>query len=343
MTIPETMRALVLLHDGFSRTAEGPAIDSLEPYLEDKEIAVPKPGDGQVLIRVILANINPSDLHFIKGEYGLPRVAGTPAGFEAVGEVAAAGAGAEGLVGKRVSFFASASGAWAGYALADAIACVPLRDDVRDEDAAALLVNPMSAIGMFEEVKKSQTGSFIMTAAASQLCKLMAGLARDEGVNAIAIVRRDGLDGALNKVGASHVLNCTADGFTAELAGLIGEQKPRVLLDAVADAVSASIFTAMPNRARWIVYGKLAPEPPVLEQAGQLIFMSKRIEGLWLTKWMQDTPPAELAAAMAKVQERFATGKWQTDVRAIVPLAQAFEKLPGELAKQNTGKVMIAP
>lgn len=343
MTKPETMRALVQLHDGYAPTAEGPHIESLEPYLEYREIPVPEPRVGQALIRVILANINPSDLHFIKGEYGQPRVAGAPAGFEAVGEVVAAGEGGEGLVGKRVAFFTGGSGAWADYAIAEVTSCVPLRDDVRDEDGAALLVNPMSAIAMFEEVAKSQSKSFIMTAAASQLCKLMAGLARDEGVSAIAIVRRDGLDEPLKQVGAAHVLNSAADGFRAELAELMREEKPRVLFDALADPVAANIFALMPNRARWIIYGKLASEPPVLEQTGQLIFMSKRIEGFWLVDWMRTKPPAEQIAAIAKVQERFATGKWQTDVRTIVPLAEAFEKLPGALAGQNTGKVMIAP
>ncbi len=59
----------------------------MEPFIEDGEIAVPEPQDGQVLIKTRLANINPSDLHFIKGEYGQPRRKGLPAGFEGVGDV----------------------------------------------------------------------------------------------------------------------------------------------------------------------------------------------------------------------------------------------------------------
>ena len=81
MSLPDTMFGLVCRHDGFSGTQEGPAISSLDPYLEAKEIDVPEPGDGQVLLRVMMASVNPSDLHFIKGEYGVPRRAGVPAGF----------------------------------------------------------------------------------------------------------------------------------------------------------------------------------------------------------------------------------------------------------------------
>ncbi len=343
MALPEKMQALVLRHDGFSGTQEGPALDSLDPYLEAREIDVPQPGPGQALIRVIRATINPSDLHFIKGEYGLPRRAGVPAGFEAVGEVVAAGEGGEGLIGMRVSFLASASGAWAEYAMADAATCVPLRPDVRDEDAAALLVNPLTAIAMFEEVKQSGTESFIMTAAASQLCKLIAGLAKEDDVSAISLVRHDEQIAMLKELGAAHVLNATNAGFMEEMAGLIKQEKPRVMLDAVADQISSDVFFAMPSCSRWMVYGKLSPTPPVLTQMGQFIFMDKHIEGFWLSKWMQLRSKEDQVAAITRVQELFASGAWNTDVAETIPLKDAHAAVPGALAKMNTGKVMLVP
>jgi len=343
MSIPQKMHGLILKHDGFSGTNEGPSIESLEPYLDYMEVDVPKPNAGQVLIKVALASINPSDLHFIKGEYGLPRKAGVPAGFEAVGEVVKAGEGAEGLIGKRVGFFGSASGVWAGYAISEAAMCVPVRDDVRDEDAAALLVNPMTAIGMYEEAKKNDNQAFIMTAAASQLCKLIAGLAKEEGMPVISIVRRDEHVESLKEYGSTHVLNSTADGFADELKGLMKELKPRVMLDAVADQTAADIFTAMPSGARWIAYGKLSPENPTLTQMGQFIFMGKHIEGFWLTQWMKVQPPEVQMGAAMKVQEMFATGKWQTDVADTISIKDAHEKLPAALSGINTGKVFLRP
>jgi len=343
MSISNTMHGLILKHDGFSGTSEGPAIESLEPYLEYKQVAVPEPSEGQVLIKVKLASINPSDLHFIKGEYGIPRRAGVPAGFEAVGEVVKAGAGAEKLVGQRVGFFGSASGVWADYAISEKAMCVPVRDDVRDEDAAALLVNPMTAIGMYEEAKKNGNGAFIMTAASSQLCKLIAGLAKEEGVPVVSIVRRDEHVESLKAYGSTHVLNSTADGFADELKVIMKELKPRVMLDAVADQTAADIFTAMPSGARWIAYGKLSPENPTLTQMGQFIFMGKQIEGFWLTQWMKVQPPEVQMAAGMKVQQMFASGNWQTDVAEKISIADAHEKLPAALSGMNTGKVYLFP
>jgi hypothetical protein len=89
MTLPASMNALILKGHGFAPTREGAAIETLEPYLEYGSLPVPKPGPGQVLIRVRMASVNPSDIHFIKGEYGQPRIKGAAAGFEGVGDVVA--------------------------------------------------------------------------------------------------------------------------------------------------------------------------------------------------------------------------------------------------------------
>lgn len=339
----EKMFGLTCKHDGFAGTMEGPDIESLEPWLNKAELDVPEPSDGEALVKVIMASINPSDLHFIKGEYGIPRRAGVPAGFEAVGEVVSAGKGGEGLIGKRVGFFASGSGAWADYAIADVRTCVPVIDAVRDEDAAALLVNPLTAIGMYDEATAGDNTCFIMTAAASQLCKLIAGLAKEDGTNVISIVRRDEQVEALKQYGSTHVLNCKSERFTKDIGGLISELKPRVMLDAVADQVASDVFAAMPRNARWIIYGKLSPEPPILHEPGQFIFMNKKVEGFWLSQWMKEKPIEDQIKAGMRVQELFATGKWKTDVAEVISLRDAHDKLPDALAGANTGKVMLVP
>ncbi|MDQ7080807.1 MAG: zinc-binding dehydrogenase [Paracoccaceae bacterium] len=348
--IPQKMFALVQKLDGYSGTSEGPRIITLEPYLETAEIAVPQPGAGQVLIRVRTASVNPSDLHFIKGEYGQPCQRGVPAGFEGCGDVVAAGAGAQesagGLMGQRVAFAVTqgGSGAWAEYALTDASACIPLRPDVSDDDAAAQIVNPMSAmamIGMAQEAA-GDGGAFVMSAATSQLCKLMIALGRDKGLRPIAMLRRAEAADALRALGAAEVLVTTADDFGDRLKAVFRDLEPAIFFDAVGDQISERAFAAMPNGGRWVIYGKLDPTPPELRDLGQLIFMNKRIEGFWLTRWMRETPPEKLGAAVAEVQARFADGRWKTNVTAHLALREVMEKLPAALA-QPDGKVIITP
>jgi len=345
MTIPSEMKALLLTGDGYTRTPSGSALEAMEPYLERGTVAVPTPGPSQVLIKVSLASINPSDVAFIKGQYGQPRVKGRPAGFEGVGTVAATGDEpyAASLAGKRIAFATGLSnwGAWADYAIAEAAACIPLLDTVKDEDGAAMIVNPITAIAMFDIVKQEGEKAFIMTAGASQLCKLIAGLAREEGFRPIVTVRRDEQIPLLKEIGAAHVLNEKAADFEANLREVIKAEQPRIFLDAVTGPLASTIFNAMPKRARWIIYGKLDAEATVIREPGQLIFQHKHIEGFWLSEWMRQFRDRR-GPAILEAQKRFSDRRWSTDVTAVVPLDEAMAKVPAELAKPN-GKVFIKP
>lgn len=339
MAVPATMKALVVLGEGYSGRAEGPRIDATEPWLALRDLPVPQPGPGQALVKVAFGAVNPSDLHFIKGEYGQPRVPGVPAGFEGTGTVVA---GDTPLLGQRVSFFGRPSGTWAEYSLTEAATLIPLRPDIRDEDAAGLIVNPLTAMAMFDLVREDGAESFVLTAAGSQLGKLLIGLGKDHGIAPIAVVRRAAQGEALRSLGAAEVVVTSDPGFLAAFAAISRARKPRVLLDAVGDQAAADLFFAMPNRARWVSYGKLASDPPRLTQMGQFIFMLKRIEGFWLTRWFAETPRDRAAAVVAEAQARFADGRWRTDISAVVPLAEAMERLPAALAVPD-GKVLIRP
>ena len=346
MAIPATMKGLLLKGDGYSREPSGSAIEAMEPYVELGAIAVPQPGPSQLLIKVRLASINPSDLSFIKGLYGQPRKKGQPAGFEGVGVVVAAGSdpAAQALVGKRVAFATGASnwGSWAEYAITEAGAAIPLIDSVRDEDGAAMIVNPLTALAMFDIVRDEDEKAFILSAGASQLSKLIIGLAREEGFRPIAIVRRDDQIPLLKQAGAAHVLNEKAPDFRDALRQILKSEPARIFLDAVTGPVGSAVFAVMPKRARWIVYGRLDPSPTLIEEPAQMIFAGKRIEGFWLAEWMRRSPPERRAHAAIEAQKRFSDGRWTTDVTAVVPLSEAIARLPAELAKPN-GKVFIAP
>jgi NADPH:quinone reductase-like Zn-dependent oxidoreductase len=233
------------------------------------------------------------------------------------------------------------SGAWAEYALTDAVNCVPLRPDLRDEDGAAQIVNPMTAMAMVD-IAKQAGESFIVSAASSQLGKLMVSLGRDMGLKPIAFVRREEAVAILKDKGAEEVFVTTDPELPAKFAAASKALKPRVFLDAVSNQLSEQIFVAMPNGARWISYGKLDAELPKLTQMGQLIFMGKRIEGFWLTSWMRMTPPQDQMRVIGEVQARFADGRWHTDVSSHLALRDVVSQLAGAL-KNTDGKVMISP
>lgn len=339
--LPETMFAALQLEDGYSGQATGPVIDDAELYLRAAEVPVPTPSDSQVVVKMIASVVNPSDLHFIKGEYGQPRRKDFPAGFEGCGRIIAAGEKAKGMIGQRVAFAVSlgGSGTWAQYALTEANTCIPLRDDVSDVDGASLIVNPLTAVAMVDMVK-AHCDAFILTAGASQLGKLMIGLGRDMGLKPIAVVRRGDVAENLKALGATEVLVTSDPDFDAKMKAAMKAHKPRMMLDAVSDQTSADMFVAMPTQARWVTYGKMSPVPPQLDQMGQFIFMNKRIEGFWLVNWMRDTPTADKIKVFGEVQARFADGRWRTDVAVKLPLTEIVSGL-GPATKMTDGKIII--
>lgn len=345
MAIAASMQALVPTESGFAKLAPPTAIESLTPYLSHQTIKTPSAAKGQVLIRVTMAPVNPSDVAFITGFYGQPRVAGIPAGFEGVGQVVASGGGAiaDRLVGRRVSFFAGVSGSWAQYAVAEAKTCIPLRSKMRDEDGAALLVNPLSAWALYDMVRRSDSKAFVMTAAASQLCKLLIVLAAKHGYRPISLVRRDEHIGFLTDLGSSHVLNTEADGFTETLTSVLAHERPQILLDALSGPVAGAVFQQMGRHSRWVVYGGLDVRPAKLPDVGQLVFEGKRVQGFWLTSWIAEGSFVRMGRAALGVQSLFIDGTWTTDVTATVPLTKAHETVPAVLAKPNAGKVMLTP
>jgi len=339
MTVPENMQALTQLLNGYSGTQTGPNISDLTPFVKLSTVPVPTPGAGQALIKVSLAAVNPSDVHFIKGEYGQPCVKDAPAGFEGVGEVIA---GDTPLVGQRVSFYARGAGTWAEYALADVAGLVPCRPDLAEVDAAGQLVNPLTAIAMFDLVKDSGADSFVLNAAGSQLGKLLIAMGRDYGIKPIAVVRRENQAAALKELGAAEVIVTSADDPLSQAQKVFETLSPRILLDAVGDQFTADLFFAMPPRARWVNYGKLSTDSPVLKQLPQFIFQHKEIGGFWLTEWMKHVDPTRIPQAFGEIQERFTSGKWKTDVAGVVPLSEAMDKLPAVLALPD-GKAFIDP
>ncbi len=346
MASPQTMTALVCRHDGYRRDDSGFRLDDLSAHVELADTALPVPGEGQALIRMRMAAVNPSDIAFIKGVYGQPPVKGRPAGFEGVGEVVASGpdGAADKYIGKRVAFATGrgGSGTWAQYAVAGVEGLIPLVPNVADADGAAMVVNPLTALAMFDLVKESGAGSFVYSAAGSQLGKFLTGLARDHGVAAIAVVRRAGQIGPLIDLGAKWALDATGGDFDERLRMICRDEKPAIFLDAVTGALGGRVFSAMGTGARWVIYGRMDNGPTVIPEPGQLIFQRKRIEGFWLTQWMRDQTPDKRFSVVMEAQTRFATGKWSTDVTAVVPLAEAHARLAAEMAKGD-GKVFLTP
>src|SRR5262245_46505833 len=105
--------------------------------LQVRELPVPEPGPGQVRVRMLATPINPSDLLYVRGEYGrLPKLPTSP-GFEGAGVVEAVGPGLLGRLraGKRVAVLNGRGGNWQQQVIVPARQVVPVPATLSDEQA----------------------------------------------------------------------------------------------------------------------------------------------------------------------------------------------------------------
>ena len=316
------------------------------PYpLTVKARAVSTPRHGEVLIRVAASPVNPSDLHFLEGQYAFRKDLPAVPGLEGSGRVVAVGDGlfARRLAGKRVACFpaASADGTWAQYVVASATQCFRLPDRISDELGAMALVNPLAAIGLMERIKALRTPSFISTAAASALGQMLMRLGRKRGLEVINVVRRQEHVDLLMRQGAIHVL-CTADrGFQNQLEDLCRRLNARAALDAVGGDMTAQLLAAMPTGGRVIVYGGLSGQPMTIPPP-DVVFGNKSVEGFYVPTWLAAKSLPQLVLLERRVP-RLLDRDLRTEVRARVTLEEAPQAIEDYRRTMTGGKILITP
>lgn len=140
------------------------------------QMPIQEPGPNQVQIKVHSAALNPSDILFMRGKYNIKLDYPFTPGWEGSGTVVKAGPGmlAQWLVGKRVAFnkqFELGAYKWGGsfaeYIVTDVRSIIPIGDDITMEQAAALFVNPLTALRLVDRTKELRAKAVIVTAAAS--------------------------------------------------------------------------------------------------------------------------------------------------------------------------------
>lgn len=332
--LPDTMRAVEL------RSYEGGA-DALA--VADRP--VPRPGAGQVLVRIAAAPVNPSDLAFLRGAYGIRKRLPVVPGFEGSGEVVAAGMGAwpRRLVGRRVACAAPSDGdgTWAEYMLADAAQCIPLRKDTDIEQASMMIVNPFTAWALLGMAKGLRARTVVQTAAASALGRMIQRLAAKRGVSVVNVVRRPEQVALLEGEGAEHVLDSSAADFDERLKDLCKRLRATAAFDAVAGELTGRLLAAMPHGGTAIVYGGLSMQP-CLADPRSLIFERKSVRGFWLADWMRGAGALKKFRAAQGVQ-RLLKDELRTEVRARLPLERAPEGVRGYAREMTGGKVIFVP
>lgn len=303
-------------------------------------IPVPRPGRGEVLVRMAAAPINPSDLRLISGPPGSELRPIVP-GLEGSGTVVEAGGGllARLLVGRRVALASSQGGTWAEYATAAASRCIPLLRHVSLEQGATLIVNPLTVLAFFDIARRDGHRAIINNAAASALGRMIVRLGQRTRISVINIVGRAEQTDVLKALGAEYVLDSSDPGFPSALRELAQRLRATLALDAVGGSQTQTLLASMPVGATLVAYAALAGEPSAFNPR-TVIGDDKKIVGFYLGTWMARRGLVRMAGDIVRVQRLIGTDL-QSPISRRVPLSAAQAALEAYRANMSAGKVLL--
>lgn len=325
-SIPESMQALLLTQSGGQPGAG--------------QIPIPRPGPGQVLVRMAASPINPSDFGFIRGSYGFQKPFPVVPGFEGSGFVVAAGPGLfpRLWVGRRVACSAPQGGAWAEYLVTKAMSCIPLVKKISLEQGAMLYVNPMTAMAFFNIARRGRHAAIVSNAAASALGRMILRLGQVYRLPVIHIVRRPGQVKLLHSQGGQYILNSSDPEFLDQLRALSHQLKATLILDPVAGEQTQQLLDAAPQGSTALVYGTLSGKRVGISLPSRSNG-DKQIAGFFLPDWAASHPLQALVNIL-RVQ-RLGARVFQTTIQKRFPLASVQLAIERYQNNPTAGKVLL--
>jgi len=245
-----------------------------ELELSLQSVPTPTPAPDDVVVRIEATPINPSDIGLLFGAADLStaKASGTPAnpvvtlqiperlmkgmaarvgqslpvGNEGAGVVVAAGssAAAQALLGKTVAVLGGAM--YAQYRAIKADQCLVLPAGTLPAEGASCFVNPLTALGMVETMRREGHTALVHTAAASNLGQMLNRICLKDGIGLVNIVRRPEQAALLRSIGAKHVCDASRPTFMEDLTQALGDTGATIAFDATGGGkLAGQILTCM--------------------------------------------------------------------------------------------------
>ncbi|MBX6770046.1 MAG: quinone oxidoreductase [Actinomadura rubrobrunea] len=320
------MRAIVVNRHG------GPEV------LEFTEREDPAPGPGEVLIDLAAGGVNYIDVYFRTGAYPQP----TPyvPGVEGAGTVAAVGEGVTGVApGDRVAW-QGVQGSYAQRAVVPADKVVPVPDGVSLEDAAASLLQGMTAHYLTHSAYAVRPGDTVLVhAAAGGMGLLLTQIAKLRGARVIGTVSTPEKERLAREAGADEIVGY--DDFASEVRRLTGGEGVAVVYDGVGAATFDGSLDSLRPRGTLALYGaasgKVPPfDPQRLNAAGSVFLTRPNLAHYTLTRDELLERSSAVFAWVAKGEVRLHIGHRYD----LADARRAHEDLEG---RRTTGKLLLLP
>ncbi|OIO99628.1 MAG: hypothetical protein AUJ98_10590 [Bacteroidetes bacterium CG2_30_33_31] len=306
-------------------------------------VDIPPIGKGEVLVKMERSPINPSDLSMLKGSYAeKPKYPLIP-GIEGSGTVVKAGKGLIPKIrfGKRVSCTSThgKGGSWAEYMVTSAMNVIPIGNKIDFNQAASLIVNPLTANAFIDIAKSGNHKCIMNNAAAGALGKMLQRLADKEKINLINIVRDDDQINSLKKIGAKNILNSSRINYLKDLKIIMEEMKPTLIFDAVGGEQTKYLVEYSPFGSIIMPYSNLSENNSTFDPR-LILQMDKKIIGFFLGNYTSKQNIFKLIKSTKKIQ-KYINQELSTDIANVIHPKDINNALELYISNMSSGKILI--
>ena len=308
--------------------------------MELVELPIPQPKANEAVVKLSASGVNFIDVYMREGRYPapLPLVLGQ----EGAGVVTSVGAEAKSVkAGDRVAW-SGVLGSYAEYVAAPVAALVPVPQGVSDHDAAAAMLQGMTAHYLSHDTFPLKAGhTALIHAAAGGVGLLLVQMAHHLGARVIATVSTEEKAKLARAAGADEVILYTQADFAAETKRLTAGQGVDVVYDGVGKATFEKSMNSLRPRGMLVLYGgSSGPVPPVdpmtLSQKGSLFMARTTLAHFTATR-------DELLARSGAVFAMIAAGTLKLRIAHTYPLAEAQQAHRDLEGRKTTGKLLLIP
>lgn len=304
------------------------------------DIPLPEPGSGEARVKIEAAGVNFIDVYHRTGIY--PRALPLVLGEEAAGVVDAVGAGVtEVKPGDRVAY-AMQSGSYAEYAIVPAWKLVSLPDNVDTRQAAAVMLQGMTAHYLTHTTFPLQPGdTALVHAAAGGTGLLLVQIAKRRGARVIGTVSTEEKARLAEEAGADAVIIYTQTDFEQETRRLTEGQGVSVVYDSVGKTTFEKGLNCLKRRGTLVLYGQSSGpvssfDPQVLNTKGSLFLTRPRLAD-------HVTNRSELMQRAGDLFKWIASGELKVRIDKTFPLAAASEAHRYLEGRNTKGKLLLIP
>jgi NADPH2:quinone reductase len=310
--------------------------------LQIADVSAPSPGPGEALVRHAASGVNFIDVYLRTGLY--PRPLPFIVGAEGAGVVEAVGDGVTDVkVGDRVAYAQSPN--LGGYAELNAVPArvlVPVPDGIDERDAAAVMLQGMTAHYLANDTFPLRAGHVALVhAAAGGVGALLVQLAKAKGATVIATAGTKEKAQIARDAGADHVIEYANTDFAEATRAIVGEHAVDVAYDSVGKETWERSLSLLRPRGMLVVFGNSSgPVPPIepqkLAAAGSVFFTRPTLVNYISTR-------EELTARSRELFEAMRNGTLHVRIGATYPLANAAQAHTDLEARKTVGKLLLVP